>query len=105
MPVETRTGGLQILAEAQHHCALLCIDAVDAAADPHRDDQDEHAAQAPAEIGGTLAAAPRTRAAAAEQRREPALDIAQHVVQIVLRLLRAVPGVAFLSAGFVPSHA
>ncbi len=35
---------------------------------------------------------------------QAALEIAQHIVQIVLRLLRAVPGIAFFPARFVPSH-
>ena len=57
-------------------------------------------------FGGALSAAAAGPAAAApEQRRQAALQIAQHIVQIVLRLLRAVPGIAFLAAGFVPSHA
>ena len=105
VPVVAGTGGLQILAEAQYHGALLRVDAVQAAADPHGADQHQDAAQARAEVAGALSAAAAGPAPAApEQRRQAALEIAQHIVQIVLRLLRPVPGIAFLAARFVPSH-
>src|ERR1700722_5615091 len=106
MPVVAGARGLQILTEAQHHRTLLRIDAVDAAADPDRADQDQDAAHALAEAGGTGAPSPPGSAGAApKQRRQAAVEIAQHIVQIVLRLLRAVPRIAFLAARFVPSHA
>src|SRR5882724_4314763 len=106
MPVVARTGGTQILAEPHYHRSLLRVDAVQAAADPHGADQDQNAAQALAEVGGALPPSPSGRAAAAsEQRRQAALEIPQHIVQIVLRLLRTIPRIAFLAARFVPRHA
>ena len=56
-----------------------------------------------AKLGEPWPPAART-AAAPEQRGQTPLQIAQHVVQIVLRLLGAVPGIALLAARFVPSH-
>src|ERR1700735_4309835 len=86
MPVVAGARGLQILTEAQYHRALLRIDAVDAAADPDRADQNQDAAHALAEAGGSGAPSPPGAACAApEQRRQTALEIAQHIVQIVLR--------------------
>src|SRR5580698_5495925 len=80
---------------------LLRIDAVQAARDPHDADQHQHRAEAAREArrGGAAAVS-----ATAEQRRQAPLQVAQYVVQVVLRLLRTVPGVALLAAGFVPSH-
>src|ERR1700733_8235597 len=98
MPVVAGARGLQILTEAQYHRALLRIDAVDAAADPDRADQDQDAAHALAEAGRTGGPSPGSARAAPEQRPQVALEIAQHVVQIVLRLLWAVPRIAFLAA-------
>ena len=63
------------------------------AADPHGHDQsDQYAADSPLpKLVRETSEPPMPPAAAAEQRRQAPLKIAQHVVQIVLRLLRAVP--------------
>src|SRR5882757_3211541 len=106
MPVVSRTRGLHVLAEAQDHRALLRVDPVHAAADPHGGDQHQNTAEAPAKARSTLTATQAAAAAAAaKQRAQAALKISQHIVQIVLRLLRPIPGIAFLPARFVPSHA
>src|SRR6202035_847463 len=102
MPVVSRTRGLHVLAEAQNHRALLRIDTVHAATDPHRADQHQNTADAPAKARRILSTAQAAAsAAAAKQRTKAALKISQHVVQIVLRLLRPIPGIAFLPARFV----
>ncbi len=104
MPVIAGTHGLHVLAEPQNDGTLLGVDAVDAAADPHRRRSRISTLLNPRpKFGRTLPAA--DTAAPAEQRRQAALQIAQHIVQIILRLLRAIPGIAFLAARFVPSHA
>src|SRR5258707_11817801 len=105
MPVVAGPRGLHVFAEAQDYSALLGVDPIQAAADPYRSDQDQNAAQAFVEARGTLTAAETAAAAAAsEQRGQATLKISQHVVQIVLRLLGSVPGIAFFPARFVPSH-
>src|SRR5450631_2217314 len=105
MPVVSRPGGLSVLTEAQNHRALLRVDSVQAAADPYRADEHQNTAQATAEPRGTRPASEAaTRAATPKQRAQAPLEISQHVVQIVLRLLRSIPGIAFFPARFVPSH-
>src|SRR5277367_4519394 len=101
MPVVAGTERALVFAEAQHHGPLLRIDAVHAARDPHDADQHQHRGEPPGEArrGGACAVS-----TTAEQGRQAPLEVAQHVVQVVLRLLRTVPGVALLAAGFVPGH-
>ena len=102
MPVVAGTHRALVLAEAQHHGPLLRIDAVHAARDPHHADQHQHGGQPAAEARRARGAG--AAAAAAEQRGQAPLQVAQHVVQVVLRLLGTVPGIALLAAGFVPGH-
>src|SRR5208283_2556833 len=102
MPVVARADRLHVLAEPQNDRALLRIDAVDAAGEPHAGDEEQHAGEAPPEVRRSRTAA-AAAAAAPKKSGETALQIAQHVVQIVLRL-RAIPRIALLAARFVPSH-
>src|ERR1700691_2276047 len=106
MPVVPGSGGLQVLAKAQDDGALLRVDSIQAATDPDRREQYQNTAQALAEAGRTLPAAETAAAAAAaEQRAQAPLEISQHIIQIVLRLLRSVPRVTFFPARVIPSHA
>src|SRR5437660_12925092 len=104
MPVISRSRGVHVPAESQYDGTLLRIDTVDTAADPQRHDQHQYAAETAPEIRRTR---PRGADAATtpKQRRNPALQIAQHIIQIVLRLLRSIPGIALLPVRFIPSHA
>src|SRR6202020_2655281 len=106
MPVVARSRGLDVLAKAQNDRALLRVYPIQAAADPNGRDQHQDTAQTLAEAGRTLAAAETAAsAAAAKQRAQALLEISQHIVQIVLRLLGTVPRVTFFPTRFIPSHA
>ena len=105
MPVVAGSRGLHVLAKAQDDGALLCVNPIQTAADPDRPDQHQNAAQALAPPGRTLTAAETAAAAATEQRAQAALEISQHIIQIVLRLLGSIPRITFFPTRFIPSHA
>src|SRR6202040_2308415 len=105
IPVVSGSRGLHVLAEAQNDGPLLRVNAIQAAANPHRPDEHQYTGNSLAEACGILAAPKAAAAAAApEQRTEAPLEVSQNIVQIVLRLLGWVPGMAFFPARFIPSH-
>src|ERR1700690_4261009 len=103
MPVVAGTGRIDVFTEAQNDRTLLGIDAIDAAADPDGPDNDQKTRKSLAETRG--AGPSTTHAGATKERRQATLNIAQNIVQVVLLLVRVIPRIAFLAAGFVPSHA
>ena len=99
---------VDVPAEAQDDAALGSVDPIQAGERPDGRERQQDRADAEAAARRTGAGAASARAAAAEQRAQPPLQVADHLVEVRRTLLRLVtaPGVALagITAGFVPRH-